>query len=424
VILMFSLTCFLVQFIVRLDYGPDEPYHLEYIHTLAAERRLPKGTETYEAHHPPVYYVTMATLWAAAGVEQRPLSITPGAGALHQISGRGKTARRILRFANTLLACGTLLVIARILLLIGVGTPWHGLIVLLIAACPMFQYVSSVVNNENLSILYSAVVCLALVSRNTRGSCSLRQAFLIGLLLGLTTWIKQPTLFAVPLALWTLWIAGQKRQRWARLGLFAVGAVAVGIWWPLYNYQQTGQLFADYAAPADQERATQRALGNPVIILEWMRISLETTFLPDWSSLFLPRWVSTLGGVVTLLLVVGLFAYGLRDRADPRRSRLRAMSFTGLLLLFIGLLQFTLFTDWRAHVGGRFLMNGAAWFATLLGTGLPWVVQKAEPQPSLAVEARALPLAIPLAVLLLLLASAGWWFLVRVYYLSFDEVPL
>ena len=40
--------------------APDEPWHQVYIDVLAAESRLPTLEETYEAHHPPLYY-----LWPA-----------------------------------------------------------------------------------------------------------------------------------------------------------------------------------------------------------------------------------------------------------------------------------------------------------------------------------------------------------------------
>src|SRR5687768_8561457 len=97
------------QFIVPLDFGPDEPMHMEYIHVLAYEHRLPIPQETHIVQHPPVYYVLMAIPWRLLHAGQRPLSIQPGPQAMRSTSRVAQVARRVLRALQTALACVSLL---------------------------------------------------------------------------------------------------------------------------------------------------------------------------------------------------------------------------------------------------------------------------------------------------------------------------
>ena len=62
ILLFMVLAGLLVNFCVRLDYGPDEPDHVAYVHILATEARLPTPAESVMVQHPPLFYSLLAPL--------------------------------------------------------------------------------------------------------------------------------------------------------------------------------------------------------------------------------------------------------------------------------------------------------------------------------------------------------------------------
>ena len=85
------------------------------------------------------------------------------------------------------------------------------------------------------------------------------------------------------------------------------------------------------------------------------------------------------------------------------------MALTALLLLLVGIVQYCVFKDWRAQIGGRYLLNGAPWFLTLVGSGLASLARR-RPTPPRLVPIRAAGGG------LLVLFDVGWWYLVHLYY--------
>ena len=161
--LLFALTGLFVQWAVRLDYGPDEPYHLEYVHILATSHRLPSRTETYLGQHPPLYYVLMTAPWNLVGGEREPLSVAPGPDALGQMDAPAARAAASFAPSHLLLPRSPA----------GPGpprcrprhpAPWQPPLIFPLPPAPCSNTSSGVVNNENASILCSTVVCLALVT--------------------------------------------------------------------------------------------------------------------------------------------------------------------------------------------------------------------------------------------------------------------
>ena len=85
------------------------------------------------------------------------------------------------------------------------------------------------------------------------------------------------------------------------------------------------------------------------------------------------------------------------------------MALTALLLLLVGIVQYCVFKDWRAQIGGRYLLNGAPWFLALVGSGLASLARRRPAPPRLS------PFVL-LAAGLLVVFDAGWWYLVHLYY--------
>lgn len=413
IIAAFGLICTWIQFGVRIDYGPDEPYHLEYINTLAFEQRLPEPSETHAVQHPPIYYGLMAVLWRAAGPDQRPLSVKPGPGAQKELDDQSVRARHVLRFASTIFGCLTLLVISRVLVAAGAPESWRPWLLLAVAATPMLQYVSSVVNNEGWAILYSSVVCLEVVKLVRSGTCSARRAALLGLLVGFGALVKQTTLFALPVALWAIWQTGAREERGRRLALFILGVIATGIWWPLHNRLAAGSWFPSYTRPANQpDSPIAFAIANPLSVLDWFRTILETSFLPDFSRPYIPRSFSTVVVALGILAFLWVCVAAFR-RMEPEPDRTAAvLSVAAALLLMLGIFQYTLFTDWRAHIGGRYMLNALPWLAAFAAVALPRVLPSREPG--------AVPKSIPLAVSLFALFDLCFWYLAIQRYEALD----
>ncbi len=409
VILFMLLTGLLVNFSVRPDYGPDEPDHVAYVHVLATEGRLPTPAESIMVQHPPPFYALLAPVWRLAGVQQSPLALTPGPDALAQMTPEAVRGRHLLRVFSTILACLTLLVLARLIAVAGAPPGWQMYLLLMVAGWPMFEYMSGVVNNENLAILYSAVAALVLVSRVRVGTCTLRQAALLGILIGVGVWVKQTTLFVVPVAVWTVWAIGEPKQRLPRLGAFALAGLLAGCGWPLRNHAITGQWFPHYAAVQHQAEVTAGVLANPLTLLSWTKLMLQTGFLPDWADLLLPPVLAVIVSVSLAVALIACFVVGLRDHSDPVARRLRGMSMAALLTLVAALLQYAAFSDWRVQIGGRYLLNGIPWVLTLLSASFGLLRHSGKPsvRPSLLAW---------LAPVLLILFDLNWWYSVFLYY--------
>jgi hypothetical protein len=408
----FLAICVCVQFIIRLDYGPDEPYHVEYIHGLATTGHIPDRSDTYEVHHPPVYYGIMAAAWKALGVTQRPLDHQPGPGALARMEPNSITARRVMRFMTSLIAVGSVLLLFKILAAMGLPRRWQWGIVCAVAGMPMFQYLSGVVNNDNFSIFYGCIFCLAIVQRVMARECTPQQAAVLGLLAGGCTLAKQSALFAAPLALWAVWAYGNGAKRLAGVGAFLACALLAGIWWPLHIRMISGQWFPDFLSPPDQQKQIAFAVQSGTIF-KWPWTMMETAVFPDWSlGRFLPEQLAGLIVVAVLLVGSALLFFGLKaNAADPYR-RLQQMSVVALIFLLAGLIQFTYQHDYKDQVGGRFLMNGIAWMAVFLGASLKLLRDHA---PDVATKLRSAAIAVPLLVVI---TDGIWWILASDFYQS------
>lgn len=411
IIAAFFLVSTMVQFIVLLDFGPDEPWHMDYVYTIAQEGRLPRPQENHIVQHPPLYYAAMAVIWKACGATQKPLSLPLGITSFDKFEPRAILARRLIRLVSTLLGCLTLFFIARTLALVGVSQAWQIFLVAWAAAWPMLQYVSALANNESLAYAYSAWFCYLLVMRWNEGAITVRQAFLLGLAAGAGALVKQNTLFVVPIALWLLWTLAPPGSKARCVGRFGVGFLLTSLWWPLHNVLMSGTIFTPMTRPPNQPTPAV-VLGNwQKIGIEWGRALLESAFLPDWSIMFVPRAFETATMVGGAGAMAFLFAWGFRQRANMALWRLRAMSFVAILLLFFSILQYAAFQDQRAQFGGRYLLNALPWAMVFIAASLPVVTRRKD-------ESKIAPPGLVALILLgfLLLIDASWWFIAWTHY--------
>lgn len=404
VVAAFALLSLQAVFSIQHNNGPDEPSHLEYVHILAWQHRLPRVDETHVIQHPPPYYLAMAVLWRALGVRQRPESLPRDMRAVAMLTPRAILGRRVLRCSSVVFGCVTLLLLAATLAAAGVPERHQGWLLAVIALNPMMQYISAVVGNEAASVCYSSWVGLVLVRAFRRGGLTVRGALWLGAMVGAGTWVKQTTLFAVPPLLVVVWTAGARTERPARLAACLGGLLVAGCGWPLYSKHLSGHFFPNYVAPANQDYMGYQTLHNPLKMLDlWLTI-ICTSLLPDWSNGFVNRYIP---GLVTLLFWLLLAGLWLTGRRRPG-ARLRCLAGLALLSLTGGIMAQAILTDWRILVGGRYLLNGSVWVLVMLATavnrrplgGRVW-------KPETLVGA---------AVASLALADACWWYLVLLHY--------
>jgi hypothetical protein len=252
----------------------------------------------------------------------------------------------------------------------------------------------------------------------------------LGLLCGAGVLVKQTTLFVWPIALWCVWSCGERAQRVRRALLFAAASVALGIWWPLHNLLVAGEPFPSYTIPAGQFALSfsEKLLETPNVL----RLLLETSFWPDWASRFVPREIAfaatlALGAMMAMLFVVTRRGsrVGGPDRAQ---RRVQGMALVAIALLVLGLMQYIFFKDYRAQIGGRYLLNGLPWLMAYFGASLHLLRRDTMEPPSPEItgggDVVASALAVPkcvtwvsaLFLAAMLLVAAAWWFLAWTYY--------
>lgn len=420
IIAAFFCVATLVQFIVLLDFGPDEPNHIDYAYSLAVQHHLPipqsdrvkpKPGENHLVQHPPLYYAALGVIWKLSGALQRPLDRQLGIVSFDKYTPQEILARRLMRLTSALLGCLTLWLIASTLAVLGIPARWQMLLVALAASWPMLQYVSGVVNNENLAYAFSALFCYALIRQWKIGSCTPKQAFGLGLLCGAGLLIKQSTLFALPIALWILWIIAEPRQRINLFSRFSIGLLLTGIWWPLHNILAHGEPFPTFTPNPTQPSLLEIFTKWHQLFHDWIPLLLNSSFLPDWSLYFVD--VRFEGALVFGIILVALLLllYGRFVSQNPRWRQLRALSFTASVLLLLGVLQYCFFKDQRAHIGGRYLLNALPWATVFFAACLP-LLQKdnLEKLPAKLPTVAMLPLGF------LLVVDFAWWFLAWTYY--------
>jgi len=392
------------QYVIPLDYGPDEPYHMEYVHILSEYGRLPLPSETYIVHHPPSYYLLALPLYKLSGNHIGPLEARPGSARIKNFAPSEITARRLIRPLSILL--GSLSVVALYILLVVVGTPrkFRLPLLLLVGALPMFVYVTSVVNSEALSYLWSAATAAWLMYLLYREQpATWQQVAMAGALVGGGLMVRQTSLFVLPGAILIVWVTQtRRRSRLCAMLLFVATVLLVGMWWPLHNFSVSGEFFPNYAPKSvGQHNLLPEMMADPkgasIIIGVWLRNILASAILPDWA------WMEglvdlELVAAVSRLLVVAAVLVALatlwrtyrrnRNRLSPttveelRRDGYCVWACLAVLASLIGgILWFCITVDWRAQIGGRYLLNGVPYLLAI------FAMATRKPRPISAVPA-------------------------------------
>jgi len=229
---------------IPLGEAPDELAHFRYIRYVAEHGRGPRTVEErdvvgYKGHEPPLYYVvcSAATSWVDTLTLPRLKEIDPDRHPRHSIPDEVLIRDAVLHTEDEASPYrGAVLVwhLARLLsLLMGVGTlvvvyllardifprqPHIPVVAVAITAlAPQYVYLSSVLNNDNLAVLFSSLALWVMV-RIARGDVGAREYVLLGALIGLGRLTKFYTIILLPLALlaiaYAAWRSRSLRKLW------------------------------------------------------------------------------------------------------------------------------------------------------------------------------------------------------------------
>lgn len=386
---------------------PDEGPHLLYAHNILVEGGLPVledrasvfASQSTQRHHMPLYYLIGALL--ISGTDRGDLDqflIRNHLAAIGQVAINNQNlylhpldppvegtlrAVAILRAYSLTLAAGTLLLIyygaARLF------SPRTGVIVLLLtASIPTFIFISVSISNDNLVTLLVTAGVVWCIDVWRRARLSLRDAILLGAILGGTVLSKHNgiALFGI---VGVIVFAGALGRRWswraALRTLALAGAIAALLagWWYVRNYQLYGDALALRASQqiwgrGDSINTTVRGVldeARGIYYSFWMTLGYLNVGGPEW--LYPYTFVLTAGGALGSLM---LLVRAIRQR---QRERLFALGLCWLVALAVVAAQVAT-TRQIASSQGRILFPGLIGFASLIVIGWStWIPRRLLP---------------------------------------------
>lgn len=374
--------------------SPDELQHYQFVRYLIDNRHLPvqspTSLELTQFHQPPLYYLIGAVL--AAPIEDnetilpRNLHWTsykpyifhrdnksqflPAAEFSFPYSGTALVVH-VLRLWSIILLFGTLLVTLKMGKLLWPDSETKPLLMLaFVAFNPMFLYIASSINNDNLIIFLGSVFLFLTMAALDR-KYSWPVTILLGFVWGMAVLAKISGVFlGLPLIVSLGWLSWRERD-W---GLFVSRAAVLGLlvlvlagWW-------FGRNFALYQELTGVERMLDIWGERQSTTFDW--IDLNTTVSNSWSSFWgvfgygqivfptIIYWIYTL---VTMLGLVGLVGGIGKFRLEGRRTGRYLIMGTALGIFFIGLLYY----NFRSPTGanGRYTYPALTAFGAVMAMG-------------------------------------------------------
>jgi len=216
-----------------LTVGFDAPGHLEYVHILREEGRLPLATEGISTFHPPLFYVLTAGVTGLLGVQPGgsgaglAYRIVPMIAGLASLWAVWLTARRLFRADPLPTTCA----------------------VALAGLLPVHVYMAAFVSNETTSSAMASTLLALTVGALLRDRLSPVTCVLIAVAGGLALLAKYSGFVVAPIALGLLalhpWIVENRSfGRSVRLGAgLGAGALGVGGWFYARSWLYLGTPF-------------------------------------------------------------------------------------------------------------------------------------------------------------------------------------
>lgn len=351
--------------------GLDELWHYAIVQHLAAGEGLPTqipGQDSpwrQQGNQPPLYYAAVAATtfwiddtdyWAIRSLRNEGMNIgLPGMGGdkfmffhtrLEDFPYQGTAlAVHIGRWLSLLMAVGTLLLAY---LTAHEQFPELPLVApltaTLVAFNPEFLFVSTNVNNDNLSNLLGAATIFFL-ARLWRGGFTLRRSLTLGLLCGLAAITKLNGL-TIPLAVAV--IASMRLIRYwewrdyITLGIFCVIGVAICAgWW----YARNVMLYGDpLAINVMNSYVSKREISLAQVFQEYEGFHFSYWGVFGLVNIMAPKWQYNLYAIFSVLAVGGCIRFTLRNT----RTTLLSLS----ALIVFGFIAWGAALYWTANISG------------------------------------------------------------------------
>jgi hypothetical protein len=451
-VLLLHLTLSVIYSVVTpLGEAPDEPAHISYARFIAREGHLPttlaqRREAGYRAAWPPLYHFLVAAPLAAIGDTPPTRLKSVGDTPRRLIPTNGQTIAAFIHTADEAWPWRGLPLAWHLARFISVGltalavlatyalawnmTGRRGLALAgaaLHATIPQILFVGSVANDDNLLILLSSLLLLALVTFSRRpGPLAVHHTFLVGALLGLASVAKYNALPLWPLTFiwlgWLLWRDPATRRPGpilARLVALLGGLLLTGGWWFFFVWQHFNQvetqgwLRGSFAAlTAGTADASLRQIGTGLSLTlppltswgEWF----ATLFKSFWglfgggSTIELAGWLYWLLAALTLLALSPYFLRSpLRPSLSPHPSALILLLFlTPLLFLPLPIVRFVLSGQIVETAQGRHLFPALPAIALILVWGFSRLTPHASRFPLYALRFLLHPVSLILLTIL------------------------
>jgi 4-amino-4-deoxy-L-arabinose transferase-like glycosyltransferase len=364
----------------------DEGGHFAFVLHVKEHHRLPDARRLSDAilgHQemlqPPLYYVLGALV--AAPVDTRdayrffvprpnaPIGRADIAGPKNMwLQGgnrsfpyrRTRLAIALVRALSMLMGIATVILTYQIGRAIAPGDRWIArLAAALVAFNPMFVFIASSINNDNLATML-VCWCVLLLVQNAGGPVDRAAALRLGVLTGAAALTKVSALILAPIL--TVGLLA-RRQPQVRAWLVAgVVAAALWVWWPIRNQALYGDWFG-LTALAALAHATRPDVRPWALLEEWSGFvksywgvfgGFNVVFPEPFYRVFYLFSALGVGGAAVVLLRPGAHAAGVR------------------LLGFVSLVNLVAVAHWTSGVTGsqgRYMFPSIAAMAVLFALG-------------------------------------------------------
>ncbi len=389
--------------------GPDETGHFMFVRHVARTGGLPvqrfdPHNETYEGHHPPLYYTAGALLTFWIEMDDLAIMMRPNPNQLWRPGGHEPnimlhTAAERFPYQGTALAIHIVRALSTVL---GAVTVWatyaigreifsgRSMVPLAAAAFaalnPQFLFQSGTVNNDNAVVAFCALSTLMLVRLLRRGP-SRRGFLLLGTFVGMALLSKQ-TAFSLgpPVALGLAILAYRERSLrsflvWTGWTLLPVALIAG--WWYVRNQALYGDPLA-YRLFAASRPVINRTHFDSWPIIRGFLVRIHRSFwaIFGWMSIEMPLaiydWLLGLYVVPVLGWLVGVLWRAERNIQTPQETNERRQSMIVIFVLVVGmawiwLINFASRFGGEGHQG-RFLFIALPVIALTIAGGLAHLV--------------------------------------------------
>ena len=359
---------------------PDETAHVLYVRHLLSERTLPiltSGGGNYEAHQPPLYYLTIAPVMALGQVL--------GRGSPVDHSGAPPPDVWLGRLWSVLIAAGVTVACYLLGCAVFPRSRWLPIGVGLTSALLPGHIINlAAITNDGLAELLSTLViwqCVVLL----RQPPTARRLLAIGLLTGGALLTKTSCLFLLPVAAGAValsaspWAPEPCTWRRFRAGLWLAIGPALLLWAPwiahnLAHYPGDPLVARTFVEIFGKDRWTpERFFAQGLSPLGYWRLVLMWTYLSFWgvfgqAMVFMPGWYYLLATLLPVACLVG-FTRALKRLREADRETRGLWSLLALTAILV-FLQFLSFNRTFFQAQARYLLPAIGPIACLLAAGL------------------------------------------------------